>query len=346
MPKKAGNVNKDGKKLGRPVDIRPDILLDRYRSLKQFMENNWGRIGLKLQRVRKPEDVRAVLTLVPGIEFSRPFQDHPARCFLAPGDTEVGLKELGEARQQVKDAEATEQRLSLEWQSASQEAHAARSAFDATINQFRGVLEFKPFIAILVLVASELKVKERQTRSNLLEAAFRRVHTEHQELDARLLSQEGWIARNEIVEFAQNKRYEKTALNFAKVMAGLPEYRWLYSLRKCSAITDDSLSSTSVIYQLFELLKGLTQQVKPLSLQKIETRLRHQLLSPDTSYGLRAYMEPSWPYMKQAFADCPRQVFNRKELPYEIMGRFLANMERPKTPLDIELAKHEKLVDD
>ena len=241
MQKKAGNVSKGGKTLGRPVDIRPDILLDRYRSLKQFMENNWGRIGLKLQRVQKPEDVRGVLTAVPGVEFCRPFQEHPARCLLVRGDTEVGSKELSEMRQQAKDAEATERRLSLEWQSASQEAQAARSAFDTAINQFRGVLEFKPFIDILVLVASELKLKERETRSNLLEAGFRRAHTEHQELAARLLSQEGWIARNEIVEFTRNDRYEKTALNFARVMAGLPEYRWLYSLRKCSAITDDSL---------------------------------------------------------------------------------------------------------
>jgi hypothetical protein len=94
------------------------------------------------------------------------------------------------------------------------------------------------------------------------------------------------------------------------------------------------------------MLKASTQQVKPLSLQKIETRLRHQLLSPETSYGLRAYMEINWSHMKQAFVDCPRNLFIRKELPYEIMGRFHVNMERPKTPLDTELAKREKLVDD
>lgn len=65
------------------------------------MENNWGRIGLKLQGVRKPEDVRDTLTLVPGVQFHRSFNDHRARCVLAPGDRTVTFGELSKTRQQA-----------------------------------------------------------------------------------------------------------------------------------------------------------------------------------------------------------------------------------------------------
>jgi hypothetical protein len=65
MPKKAKNP----KKLGRDELIDSDKLLDRYEDLKQFFEHNWGRIGLELQRVRKPDEVKSIMKLVPGVEW-------------------------------------------------------------------------------------------------------------------------------------------------------------------------------------------------------------------------------------------------------------------------------------
>jgi hypothetical protein len=52
---------KAAKKLGRDEEIKPAELLRRYAALKRFLEDNWGRIGLDLPRVRKPDDVKSVL---------------------------------------------------------------------------------------------------------------------------------------------------------------------------------------------------------------------------------------------------------------------------------------------
>ena len=68
MPKKA----KHSKKLGRPEELSSEELLDRFKALKRFLEDNWGRIGLKLQLVRQPDKVKTILKLVPGVEWCTP----------------------------------------------------------------------------------------------------------------------------------------------------------------------------------------------------------------------------------------------------------------------------------
>src|SRR3989442_15984648 len=97
---------KNSKKLGRHQIISPEELFDRYKALKRFLEDNWGRIGLDLPRVRQPEDVRMALKLVPGVEWCRPFREQPAVCLLEYGTTKVGRRALSLTRQQHKDAVA------------------------------------------------------------------------------------------------------------------------------------------------------------------------------------------------------------------------------------------------
>jgi hypothetical protein len=61
---------------------------------------------------------------------------------------------------------------------------------------------------------------------------LRDAHKNRKSLEALLASQEAWFARNEVVAFVRDRkqRYSKKADNFAKAMAGLPFYDWLYSV--------------------------------------------------------------------------------------------------------------------
>ena len=97
-------------------------------------------------------------------------------------------------------------------------------------------------------------------------------------------------------------------------------------------------------YLLFEILKMVVKKVKPANLRKIEMKLRDELLREETNASVMGYVGRNWAYMKQAFAECRGKGFNRAELPYRIMGKFLDNVERPKTLPEIELAKREQLV--
>ncbi len=144
------------------------------------------------------------------------------------------------------------------------------------------------------------------------------------------------------MEFRKSTRFENTAINFAKAMAGLPEYAWLHSLRKCSKIQNEFDKATS--YLLFEILEILVKKSKPVNTGKLEMRLRDELLKPEADLFVRGYAGANWAYMKWAFADCRGKGYSRAELPYRIMGRFLEHMQRTKSITEVELAKLEQWV--
>jgi hypothetical protein len=334
MPKKT----KHSKKLGRPEELSSEELLDRFKALKRFLEDNWGRIGLKLQRVRQPDKVKTILNLVPGVEWCTPFRDHAAACLLKDGTTKVRRREL-----EHKDTDKEESRLFSEYQSAWRRAEEATTALKAVISQFGGAIDFFPFFRIAFVVAKELGVEELTSNSNQLEASLQQERKEKQMLKERLSSQEAWYARSEVVKFARSTRYEKSPTNFAKAMAGLPDYGWLHSLRRCLKIKDKS-HHTPVNYQLFKLLEAIIKKARPLKIRKVETRLRTELLREDAASYLKVHFGPSWWYIEQAFDACVAKRISRKDLPYRLMAAIQDNLERGKTIPEQELAKRRQLV--
>jgi hypothetical protein len=340
--KKAKKSKKSAKKLGRPEVIKPEELLRRYKDLKQFLEHNWGRIGWELQRIRKPDNVRRVLKLVPRVESWRPFQEQPAACLLEDSGTEVEKRELDLLRQQHEDADDTERGLWSEYHSAYQKAEAATTALKAAISQFEAGLSFYRFFWVIFLTARKLNIEKLTNDTNRIKEALSLAQESKKLLKDQLIPRNAWFARNEVVEFRKSTRREKTPVNFAKAMAGLPEYGWFHSFRKCSAFQDESVSANS--YLLFEILEMIVKKAKPINLRKIEMRLRDEMLRADTDVFVRGYAGPNWAYMKQAFAECRGKGYKRAELPYRIMGKYLHNVERPKSITEVELAKLEQLV--
>jgi hypothetical protein len=160
-----------------------------------------------------------------------------------------------------------------------------------------------------------------------------------------LAAQEAWHARNEVVGFVKDRerRYSKTPTNFAKAMAGLPLYDWLYSLRKCLSIPKVATVPKSNWFRVFEMLQRITKRTRSANLKKIELKLRHELLKPDTDSFLREYISPHWFYMTLAFADCRGKKIRPANLPYKIMEKFLDHFEGPSVA-EAELAKHNQLL--
>jgi hypothetical protein len=161
-----------------------------------------------------------------------------------------------------------------------------------------------------------------------------------------LATQEAWFAQNEVVEFVRDRkqRYSKIAANFAKAMAGLPIYDWLYSVRKCTSTPGVANVPTTYWFQLFQLLETIAKRTRPATLRKVELKLRNQLLKQDTDPLLRSYISSQWYYMTMAFADCRGKAFDRRKIPHKIMERFLDHCER-HSPADAELAKYKQLPD-
>jgi hypothetical protein len=325
-------------KLGRPEELRIEDLPKRFRDMKSFLENFWGRVGLGLKHVRRPEDVPSILHLVQGIEWMPPFKGHAA-CLITPNAMEVTPKELRATRRKHKDAEAEEERLWTAYHEATPQAQQAVIAFQQAISLFGDVLDRFEFFLVLTLVADKLKVKELTTLVPEFLAAVLKAQKEKDSLKTELSAQEAWFACNEVVKFARNRRYSKSLLNFARAMAGLPEWGWFHSRRTCEAIRDKS--SPKSPYQVFELLTAVIRKTKPLSLTRVEKSFRKELLRADADPMLRAYVTHQWDYLEEAIHFC--KEVKRSELPFKIMDRFIYHTERGKSTIDIELAKRNEL---
>src|SRR5713101_4435180 len=156
MPKKATK----SEKLGRDEVISDKNLSERYDSLKQFLENNWGRIGLKLQRVRKPSDVSSTFKLIPQVEWCSPFRDYRATCLLDDGSGPVGIRELRVLQRITEDAAEVEDKLWSEYHAASQQAQTARTNLNTLIGEFRANAGLFPFFYVVFVIAKELRVQE------------------------------------------------------------------------------------------------------------------------------------------------------------------------------------------
>ncbi len=201
-----------------------------------------------------------------------------------------------------------------------------------------------PFFFVAFALKQELEIERLTSEFGRAAGAVKSTQRKKEELKALLSRQEAWYAQNEVVKFVRSKRYEKNALNFAKAIAGMPEYGWLRSLRKCSAIGDDSLFSNSIYYQLFETVRIIVHKMRRVNVQKTLMRLKKELLKSDSDPMLRAFISPNWAYMEQAFVECQGKGFKRSDLPFKIMGRYLDHIERSKTPAESELARRKQLV--
>ena len=326
-------------KVGRPEELRIEELPNRYADMKSFLENYWGRLGLELKQVRQPEDVRMILKRVPGIEWFIPFRAH-AICLIADESTEASSKEIRDMRQKCKDAVAKEDHLWSEYHTTNDKAQPAATALKSAMSQVQDALGTFPFFLIIALVERALRVEELTSLANNLGASARQAQKERESLKKMLSAQEAWYARNQVVEFARNRRYRKTVLNFARAMAGLPEWGWFHSRRMCEAIQDQSTPAPA--YQIFELLKTIIRGMRPLKLANVEKRLRDELLHRDADPMLRGYVSPNWHYLQDAIHYC--RGVKQSELPYKILDRFLHHLERPKTITETELARQNQLV--
>jgi len=337
MPKRA----KNGKKPGIDELLDDDEIFDRFKELKRFFEHNWGRIGLELQGVRNPAKVTPILKSIPGIEWWQSFREHePLGCLLKyesaiGGRAEITSREVSITRKQFKEADDAQHKLSSEFYPAQKKADEVTVALN--------VLKSQGGDLAVGEAADKLRVAELVAHANRLNAEFQEAQKRCRELRDKLLVESAWYARAEIVKFVLSERHSASPTSFAKAMAGMPEYGWVHSLRRCTKMKDKLNTRVEYPYQLFQLVAELTRKMKTFDLSKLENELRDALLANNADPLLRAYVSPHWRYMKRVLSDFHGNDFRPFEWPYKIIGKFMEYAEKPKTLVEVELAKLEEL---
>jgi hypothetical protein len=273
------------------------------------------------------------------------FRDYRTGCLLNEGVNKVHWKELRLTREQFDLAVIKVDELWPQFHKASRSFSEATAALVNFISQFGSNLNYFPIFLTTVVFAKHLGVEERKSEFAKIEQSLRHATQEKQTFSDSLSSQEAWYARNEIVRFVKTPRFETNLINFAKAMAGLPDCSWISSYRHCSPILKNRpIPVPTLKYQLLELTRAVVKRVKPVNMTRIEAMLRDKVLKQEIEAPLRQFVSPRWADLKQAFADCKGKGIPRKNLPNEIMAKFLHHLERSKTPAEMALAAREQLI--
>jgi hypothetical protein len=336
---------KSSKKLGRDQEVADEDLVRRYAAMKRVLEDNWGRLGLRLPRVRKPDDVMSILNLVHDAEWCPAFRDFPTGCLLRKGGTNAGWRKVRATRYKFDASRREENELSPKSQTANQEFERVKSAFEGA---HRGKKEHQLSErerAQLHKIAKQLRIEELSRDAQTLGELLRVAQTTRQSLEDQLSAEEAWFARYEVVAFVRDpyRRYSKTPENFAKAMAGLPFYDWLYSLRRCISIPAVASVPKTYWFQVFEMIQGIVRRTRSGDLRKIESRLKSELLKPGCDTLLRSFISPQWFYMTLAFEDCRGKGFRRAHIPYKVMEMFLDHWQK-RSLVESEIANLNQLV--
>ena len=153
---------------------------------------------------------------------------------------------------------------------------------------------------LAVALAEELDVCELTARYAQADESVKAALKRKGDLKDLLVHQEAWFARNELFKFTRNRHEEKSALNFARATAGLPEYSWIRSFRKCHALHElhkESFNSINHTLQLFEILRRIVQSMRSVDIRRTEVRLRKELLNSHPM--LQATISPNWVWVPE-----------------------------------------------
>lgn len=322
--------------------LEDEELFKRYGALKYFLEFNWGRVGLKLQRVKKPGDVRSAIRLVPRFETLPVFRDYNAFCFVNEGRGPVHFSVVRDTRRKHEEAVATLNSCWSDFHTSSQKLSSAQNSLKIAVWELAPLACFLSVFAYLV--AMDVDVQKVAREFEAAQRALTNAKSLEESLHKKRASQEAWFAQNEIVKLKRSKRHSlENPDDLAKAMAGMPEYGWFNSFRRCKNLNIESFSPSLVLrssaypYQLFEMVGRITERMKPLKVARVEKRLVDELRSKENTL-LRETVKMHWLHMERAFGDCAGKRLTRHTLPYFLIGRFIDRMESGTSAYDGELA--------
>jgi hypothetical protein len=171
------------------------------------------------------------------------------------------------------------------------------------------------------------------------------------ELESKLLDQEAYFYRTQLLEFIQEKKYAHTPRNFADAIAGLPYMNCRRSAERCARLKSSVVPSRG--YQVFLFIKSVWERrdsrVK-LSLvewfkQEIMRLPRYKIVGrKKRGNDFRAYLAQNWYYLKLALKHW-QGLRLHLQMPYAVTQQFLKNSRNPESPADQVLAERERIID-
>lgn len=204
---------------------------------------------------------------------------------------------------------------------------------------------------------AEQILAEAKSALNATEQELSEAKAKEEELEKKLLDQQAYYCRAELLQFIRKKRYALNPRNLANALAGLPEMTCRRSAERCSKLQFRGVQS--LIYRVFEFLEQTWRHKTAVSLTPaaaVELFRRGIAKLPKTKLvedeqgrkrrvenDLRRYLEENWAYLKRAIMDGVQSSKHPRQVPYLITAKFWEYLSQPKTQADILFAQQERL---
>jgi len=343
-PSKSGDRLVDGAGFGRPSELIDEEWLWRYESIRSFLQVEWGKVGFQLKRVQNREEVVALFKTLQDRGSREKPVERIVELLTTPSPVNYSPTTGRSARQKMKNVD---RRFDLAWS----EYHNHVAVFEKyNLAMQSAMLEFGTFahywagFYLLFLCSEQLGVVPALEARARAEAELKSARDSKSEMGRRLLVVEAARAKQELLRFVANSRYETSLENLAAVMAGLPELCWISSLRRYRKCQPDN-TSVQTNWQVFqfcdEVLRSSDIGTGLLDSTKLETTFWEKIQELDPR-GVAYLLKWNWSDLRLSIAQLDMKVA-REQLPYILTAKFEDNIARPKSFIEAALAEHARM---
>ncbi len=200
-------------------------------------------------------------------------------------------------------------------------------------------------------IVAEEAVRLKESLDSL-EQESRKADLEFRELETKLLNQEAFFFRSQLLEFKQKADFEFTPRNVANALAGLPYITTRRSAELCSMMKSENALSRSYELLMFiasvwkrldrkgnlTVIKWFKLQIRKLPKYKIIKRRK-------TENDFRTFLAGKWFFLKRVLEHYQRSKLPPGFVPYAITREFLRQSLNPESPADSILAENNKITD-
>jgi len=192
----------------------------------------------------------------------------------------------------------------------------------------------------------------RKEALDSLEQELKTADLAYRELETKLLNQEAFFFRSQIIEFKKEKDYAFTPRNLANALAGLPYITSRRSAELCSRLKSNIALSGN--YEVLTFMgsvwnrrgKRANQSVIDWFKKQIKKLPKSKIIEGEKRRNdLRTSLAERWFFLIRALERLQGSKLHPRAMPNAITKEFLRRSLNPETPADSILAVNYKITD-
>jgi hypothetical protein len=320
-------------KPGRPT-IASNMLLGARDAWIFLLEEAWPEIGwpmicIRNQRTSTIEDVQKAMVILKdkpnGGLATRFYRDSFERA--SPSEIRRNWKSISRLDGRILEMQGkrdTQEHLCREAELALNEAEQMLKDEDPTVRE-KIQLEISRRRKFLVRMTEDVRALESGR-----EALYRKV-----------LDQESYFCRSELLDFLQSRRYAVKPRPLGNALAGLAYMRWRQSHSRCSPMPYSS--EAHLWYRTWDAIRKIWKRNGTEFVGAPIEFFRTSILKIPKKRSVRQFLCKNWRDLRLAIEESWDPQYPSEGIPFKLTARFVQSVNRPKNSVEAVLAAQEKL---